>query len=96
MKTSRLSFWRVLPAVVLAAPLGCDPTTVQTPLLADTEVLIDKMGVPHLELGAWLRPGCREKPFLMVKWPQAHSSGSDGLSERNLWSLIHIVAVPVL
>lgn len=48
MKTSRLSFWRVLPAVVLAAPLGCDPTTVQTPLLADTEVLIDKMGVPHI------------------------------------------------
>jgi penicillin amidase len=48
MKTKNLSGWRLVPAVAVALATGCDPTTIDLPLGADTEVLIDKMGVPHI------------------------------------------------
>jgi len=48
MKIKFLSVWRVAPAVAALLGSGCSPTTIDLPLGADTEVLIDKMGVPHI------------------------------------------------
>ncbi len=92
MKITRLSLWRLLPAILSSAAIGCDPTTVQTPLLADTEVLIDKMGVPHI-YAASDRDAMFASGYVMAKLRlfqlemvrrQAHGTQSEVVGEKGL------------
>ena len=93
MKTKFLSVWRLAPALALALSVpACGPTTIDLPLGADTEVLIDQMGVPHIYANSD-RDAMFASGYVMAKLRlfqlemvrrQAHGMQSEVVGEKGL------------
>lgn len=93
MKTKFLSAWRIAPVVAMALSVpACSPTTIDLPLGADTEVLIDQMGIPHI-YAASDRDALFASGYVMAKLRlfqlemvrrQAHGTQSEVVGEKGL------------